>query len=115
MSWEEGEDLAVRRFEKKGWRIVARNFRTRKGEIDIIAAKDMTLVCAEIKTWGSVEVDEIEYALNGRKRRTYTDLCRYFLYTNEEFRDYMIRFDVVFVDANDGRVIHIEDAFTENG
>jgi putative endonuclease len=45
-----GEDLAVRFLEKKGYRILSRNFRTPVGEIDVIAEDRNTLVFIEVKT-----------------------------------------------------------------
>ena len=45
-----GEDLAAAHVERLGWRIVARNHRTRLGEIDLIALDDRALVFAEVKT-----------------------------------------------------------------
>jgi len=45
-----GEKLAAEHFERLGWRIVARNHRTRLGEIDLIAVDGDTLVFAEVKT-----------------------------------------------------------------
>jgi len=44
-----GERLASEFLAKKGYRILARNFRTRFGEIDLIAAKDGVLVFVEVK------------------------------------------------------------------
>ncbi|MET4638535.1 YraN family protein [Mycetocola sp. 2940] len=45
-----GEDLAARFLEDAGYRIVARNWRCRQGEIDIIARNTDTLVFVEVKT-----------------------------------------------------------------
>ena len=45
-----GEDLAATHLERHGWRIVERNFRTREGEIDLIAARRGTLAFCEVKT-----------------------------------------------------------------
>ena len=45
-----GEQLAARHLELQGWRIVERNFRTREGEIDLIAARRGTLAFCEVKT-----------------------------------------------------------------
>jgi len=45
-----GEQLAAEHFERLGWEIVARNHRTRLGEIDLIAVDGETLVFAEVKT-----------------------------------------------------------------
>lgn len=48
-----GETLAVEELEKTGYRIVERNFRTRFGEIDIVAKEGGTLVFVEVKAKGS--------------------------------------------------------------
>jgi putative endonuclease len=45
-----GEQLAATHLERHGWRIVERNFRTRAGEIDLIAARSGTLAFCEVKT-----------------------------------------------------------------
>ena len=45
-----GEDLAVAHLERLGYEIVARNHRTRFGELDIVARDDDTLVFCEVKT-----------------------------------------------------------------
>lgn len=45
-----GEDLAAEHLERAGYRIVERNFRTRYGELDIVAAGDRCLVFCEVKT-----------------------------------------------------------------
>ena len=44
-----GEELAARRFERLGFEVVERNYRTRAGEIDLIVRKDGTLVFCEVK------------------------------------------------------------------
>lgn len=48
-----GEEAAVRHLLGLGWRIVARNFRVRGGELDIIAEDGGTLVFVEVKTRAS--------------------------------------------------------------
>ena len=45
-----GEQLAADHLERLGWEIVERNYRTRHGEIDLIALDGDTLVFAEVKT-----------------------------------------------------------------
>ncbi len=49
----QGENIAVRYLQNKGYRIVARNYRTRFGEIDIIAEQGPDLVFVEVKTRAS--------------------------------------------------------------
>jgi putative endonuclease len=43
------EDIVARWLSEKGWRILARNARTRFGELDIVALDDRTLVFLEVK------------------------------------------------------------------
>ena len=45
-----GERIAADHLERRGYRIVARNFRTRHGELDLVAADDRALVFCEVKT-----------------------------------------------------------------
>jgi putative endonuclease len=45
-----GEEMAVAHLERLGFDVVARNHRTRYGEIDVIACDGRTLVFAEVKT-----------------------------------------------------------------
>jgi putative endonuclease len=45
-----GEDLAAAHLERLGYEVVARNHRTRFGEIDLVAADAQTLVIVEVKT-----------------------------------------------------------------
>ena len=45
-----GEELAATHLERHGWQIVERNFRTREGEIDLIATRGGTLAFCEVKT-----------------------------------------------------------------
>jgi putative endonuclease len=47
---ERGERIAAAHLERRGYRIVARNYRTRAGEIDLVAADDRALVFCEVKT-----------------------------------------------------------------
>lgn len=45
-----GERIAADHLEHRGYRIVARNFRTRHGELDLVVADDRALVFCEVKT-----------------------------------------------------------------
>ena len=47
---ELGERIAEEHLEHRGYRVVARNFRTRYGELDLIAANETALVFCEVKT-----------------------------------------------------------------
>ncbi|MCM8829873.1 MAG: YraN family protein [Candidatus Omnitrophica bacterium] len=49
-----GEELAVRFLRKRGYRIVCRNFKTKSGEIDIIAKDGQCIVFVEVKLRESI-------------------------------------------------------------
>jgi putative endonuclease len=109
-----GERLAAEHLERLGYAIVARNHRTRFGEIDLIAADADTLVIAEVKTrrgrghpWD---------ALDERKQRQVRRMGRAYLNeVDDRPRRRRVRFDAIGVtfDAA-GRLAsleHLENAF----
>lgn len=113
--WREGEDIAAAYLEESGWKILARNFRNRRGEIDIVAAREQTILFVEVKTWKANLMSDLEHSMNSRKKHTYIELSRYFLHGHREYENHYVRFDVLCVDASDGSVRYLENAFTENG
>jgi len=115
ISWKEGEERAAAHLRRMGYVIEARNYRNRRGEIDIIASKDNTLACVEVKTWKKLPVDSIEHSVDWKKQRTYIQLCSSFLERNHKFREYFVRFDVMYINASTGHIRHITDAFMESG
>ena len=111
-----GEQLALEHFERLGYSLVARNHRTRYGELDLILHDSRTLVFAEVKTRratrGAVPWD----ALDERKRRQVRDMARAFLAdVPDRPAATEIRFDAVGVVIDPrGRLVrldHLEAAF----
>lgn len=111
-----GEQLALEHFERLGFTAVARNHRTRYGELDLVLHNGRTLVFAEVKTRratrGAVPWD----ALDERKRRQVRRMAHAFL-TDVATRPAAaeIRFDAVGVVIDPrGRLVsleHLEAAF----
>lgn len=81
----------------------------------MIAEQGSTLVCAEVKTWGSTPFHDLERSITGRKRRTIINTTRRFLEENPEYADYFVRYDLLFVKPDAEALEHIEDAFQETG
>jgi putative endonuclease len=119
-----GEDLAVGHFRRLGFVIVARNVRTRHGEIDLIAFDGTTLVFAEIKTRrasnrrrGLCPEEQPLAWLKLSQRARLRQLACAWLYENAAARPkaHTIRFDAagVIVDGSDRllRLDHIEGAW----
>ena len=113
-----GEETAVIYLEGKGIKILERNFRSRSGEIDIIARDGETVVFVEVKAWSTYGIDALEQSLNSKKRHKIIETSKYFLTVHREYRYMAIRFDVIFVSSGPvgpcaNEITHIESAFTE--
>jgi putative endonuclease len=65
-----GEDLAARYLEAQGYRIVDRNWRGERGELDIVARRDGTTVFVEVKTRSGGRFGHPFEAITPRKLRT---------------------------------------------
>jgi putative endonuclease len=106
-----GEDRAAAALTAAGLCIIARNFRTRQGEVDIIARDGETIVFAEVKAWSRVGIEELQYGISPQKQRRIIETAKYFLSVHREYNDMAIRFDVVFV--GDEGIRHLASAFME--
>jgi putative endonuclease len=109
---EAGEALAARLLRKKGYKIVATNYRTQLGEIDIIARDGDTLVFIEVKARQSGRFGSPKWALTPRKQRKISMVALYYLKTTGQ-SDAKARFDVVSIrsDAVRPEVEIIRNAF----
>ncbi len=105
-----GEDLAAGMLESSGWTIVARNWRTKRGEIDIIGLDADTIAFIEVKTWPHGAVDDLDFVIDRRKRKRMVETAKCFLDTHRQYNGMYVRFDVVLVDSG---VHHLKDAFSE--
>ena len=106
-----GEDAAAVLLEKKGMRILERNFRSKKGEVDIIALEGETIVFVEVKTWAAYGIDALEQALDSKKQQRIIETSKYFLSLHREYRYMTVRFDVLLISP--GGFTHLASAFTE--
>jgi putative endonuclease len=68
LGWE-GERLAARFLERRGYRVLGTGFRARRGEIDLICCRDERLVMAEVKARSSDCFGTPAEAVGPRKRR----------------------------------------------
>ena len=107
-----GERLAINFLKRKGYQILETNYRTRRGEIDIVCKHRGCVVFVEVKTRRSLSFGAPEEAVDMRKRRRMLDTASRFL--TQRFRTDRLdcRFDVITIleGARIG-IAHIEDAF----
>ncbi|MBB6332594.1 putative endonuclease [Chryseobacterium sediminis] len=106
------EDLAVEHLIKNGYKILVRNFRFKKNEIDIIAEKDNLIIIAEVKARSTDTFMLPHEAVTKTKIKSIVSAANHYL---EEFnKDNEVRFDIISVlpDSNRNLMIdHIADAF----
>jgi putative endonuclease len=110
-----GEDAAVSWLESKGWKVLARNFRVRVGEIDVIAQQGDTVAFVEVKAWKSVPLEDLARSVGPRKRSRIARAARLFLSRRPDLADAHKRFDVVFLGGEENGIEHIAGAFNEEG
>jgi putative endonuclease len=91
---KKGEDLALRFLKKNGYRIFARNYVCKMGEIDIIAKEKDTLAFIEVKTRTSTAFGPPQLAVNSAKQMQLSKVALYFL-KEKGIEDVKARFDVV--------------------
>ena len=110
----DGEDRACKYLAENNYTVIERNFRTRSGEIDIIAHKDDVLVFVEVKALPSGNAEILAHELDLRKQRKIVKTTYFFLSKHREYNDSKIRFDVIVIDMPGlPPVYHIQDAFSE--
>lgn len=107
---EKGEAAAVEYLRRHGYAVLQQKYRTRTGEIDIIAKKDGVLVFVEVKTRRSTRYGLPAEAVTYRKQQKIiqTALC-YLAQTQQS--DAPCRIDVIEVYETDGRINHLVNAF----
>ena len=107
-----GEDLACRELEKRGYAIVARRYRVRSGEIDIVARDGETLVFIEVKARNSHEFGSAAEAVTPFKQHRLARLATEYLMRHHLY-DCPCRFDVVSIhfDTGTAEIEIIQNAF----
>lgn len=101
--------MAAAFLEEKGYEIVARNYRFRKAEIDIIVKRDDWLLFVEVKTRKSNAWGEPEKFVGAAKVNQIFLAAEEFIFSNDW--NGHVRFDVVSVKLGDEpEIVHFEDA-----
>lgn len=94
-----GESLAAGYLKKKGYRILARNYRNRFGEIDIIARHGDAIVFVEVKARSSSGFGPSKAAVDARKQKRISMIALGYLKQTRN-TGAKVRFDVVCVDTD---------------
>lgn len=108
---KKGEELAVDHLLKKGYRIVYKNYRYIKAEIDIIAQKGHVLAIVEVKSRSSDYWQNIAEIITDKKIKLLVRAANHYVVSND--LDVEVRFDVISVLKENGgfKIDHIENAY----
>jgi putative endonuclease len=110
-----GESLAARHLERLGFSILARNHRTRFGELDLIAHDGTALVFCEVKTRRSGSRTPLESIGPAKQRQVRRMASAWLSDTRDRARADELRFDAIGVTVDGaGRLValeHLEGAF----
>lgn len=107
-----GEDMAAAHLLRNGYRILHRNWRSGRRELDIVAEKEATLVVVEVKTRRNDEYGPAEDALTPMKIRHLVSATD--AYVKKYKIDHNIRFDLITLTGENEQnfvLQHIEQAF----
>ena len=108
---KEGEDIAAAHLAKKGYKILARNYRSGRTEIDIIATKDDLLIVVEVKTRETDQYGDPEESVGTSKINMLAQGIEDYMLDKD--LDTNVRYDIISIIKNQYKtdLHHIEDAF----
>lgn len=112
-----GEEIAARYLKENGYKIIARNYKTRLGEIDIVASDNGRFAFIEVKTRRSDSHGLPAEAVSGFKQRQIAKAAISFLKENK-LLDRSARFDVVsvlYTGEDNPKVDLVKNAFELEG
>ncbi len=93
------EFIAIIYLRLKFYQIIARRYKTKLGEIDIIAYKANSLIAIEVKARKNLHKNlNIEEILTKKQTLRIRNAISYFLSCNQSYKDCLIRFDLILVD-----------------
>jgi putative endonuclease len=107
----QAEERAALHVQQHGYQIIARNFRCRSGELDIVAKRGPLLLIIEVRLRSSAGFGGAAASIGVRKRARIVRTTRYLLTRLPALATHTIRFDTLLLSGPDGPVDWIEDAF----
>ena len=106
-----GEDIAVEALRKRGYRILIRNYRFGKAEVDIIAQKGDTLAIVEVKWRRNTYFGDPQSFVSKKQQRSLITAANHYVNSND--LDVHVRFDIVSIVGKQPKIDIqiIENAF----
>lgn len=108
---KKGEQIALEHLLKKGYKILEKNYRYLKSEVDIIAQKNDTIAAIEVKTRPSGYFGNPQGFVSPKKIKLLVSAINH--YVVERDLDLEVRFDIIAIIDNkkECKIEHLEDAF----
>lgn len=114
----EAEEAALQHLESSGLTLLARNFRCRLGEIDLVMLHGRSLVFVEVRSRKDSRFASAAESVDARKQQKLARAAGFFLSRRPAFRHHPVRFDVVAFDGPSVeryRLQWVRDAFRPGG
>jgi putative endonuclease len=112
------ERAAARFLKKLGYRVLVRNYRCPRGELDLVALDGKCVVFVEVRSTGGADITRPAISVDPVKQRRLTDLALYFL-QQHGLLDCSARFDVLALSWPEGagrpEIVHYPNAFEAVG
>lgn len=86
------EEFAAHYLRQQGYNVLEMRYKTKYGEIDILASKRMLLAAVEVKSRKTIE--EALYALSAQSRQRIQNSLMSFIADNPDYQNYDLRFDL---------------------
>lgn len=108
---ELGEELAANYLLKNGYKILERNWRFQKAEVDLIAQKENILTVIEVKTRTSSDFGNPQDFVNPKKIKLLVNAVNEYVISKN--LDVSVRFDIIGIlkTGNETKLEHLKDAF----
>jgi putative endonuclease len=108
---KKGEQLAIDFLIKNDYKILEKNYRYLKAEVDIIAIKNNVLAAVEVKTRSSDYFGNPQDFVNPKKIKLLLSAIDYYIV--QRALDVDVRFDIIAIihQKNQTKIEHLEDAF----
>lgn len=112
-----GEELSIEYLKCNNYKILSKNFRCSKGEIDIVAIKNSIISFVEVKSRFFTSFGNPIEAITYSKELKIINSAKYYVFKNNLY-NYNIRFDVIEIifdlNSTNYTLNYIEDAFRLN-
>jgi putative endonuclease len=105
------EERAALLLRQAGYDVLARNFRCRMGELDIIARRARLLIIAQVRLRSSAEFGGAAASITAAKRARIVRAARYLLMRRPSLANLTVRFDTLLLTTSTGLIEWIEGAF----